>query len=251
MALLPWPSAAWQLGALIVLAAPGDRDPLVARHRDALRRRRAPRDRAGDRVRARQRRVGVRADRGLRRQRPARRRDERPRAVPAARRGLGGDLHRPPARSIACPPQWRPRSSTARRSRRRSARRSARTSRRGSSRAARKPGLATVLVGDDPASAVYIGGKQKASAEAGIEGFDHRLLPRREPRRGRAPAPAPQRRPGRLGHPAPAPDPAAGRRRRADRADRPGQGRRRPHADLRRPARQGPARACARARRPA
>jgi methylenetetrahydrofolate dehydrogenase (NADP+) / methenyltetrahydrofolate cyclohydrolase len=38
-----------------------------------------------------------------------------------------------------------------------------------------KPGLATVLVGDDPASAVYIGGKQKASAEAGIEGFDHRL----------------------------------------------------------------------------
>src|SRR5687768_8663832 len=38
-----------------------------------------------------------------------------------------------------------------------------------------KPGLATVLVGDDPASAVYIGGKQKASAEVGIEGFDHRL----------------------------------------------------------------------------
>jgi len=37
------------------------------------------------------------------------------------------------------------------------------------------PGLATVLVGDDPASAVYVGGKQKASAEAGIEGFDHRL----------------------------------------------------------------------------
>jgi methylenetetrahydrofolate dehydrogenase (NADP+)/methenyltetrahydrofolate cyclohydrolase len=37
------------------------------------------------------------------------------------------------------------------------------------------PGLATVLVGDDPASAVYVGGKQKASAEVGIEGFDHRL----------------------------------------------------------------------------
>jgi methylenetetrahydrofolate dehydrogenase (NADP+)/methenyltetrahydrofolate cyclohydrolase len=37
------------------------------------------------------------------------------------------------------------------------------------------PGLATVLVGDDPASAVYIGGKQKASAEVGITGFDHRL----------------------------------------------------------------------------
>jgi methylenetetrahydrofolate dehydrogenase (NADP+) / methenyltetrahydrofolate cyclohydrolase len=37
------------------------------------------------------------------------------------------------------------------------------------------PGLATVLVGDDPASAVYVAGKQKASAEVGIEGFDHRL----------------------------------------------------------------------------
>src|SRR5437763_12853831 len=37
------------------------------------------------------------------------------------------------------------------------------------------PGLATVLVGDDPASAVYVAGKQRASEEAGIAGFDHRL----------------------------------------------------------------------------
>src|SRR3954470_9579687 len=37
------------------------------------------------------------------------------------------------------------------------------------------PGLATVLVGDDPASAIYVGGKQRAVAEAGIRGFDHRL----------------------------------------------------------------------------
>jgi methylenetetrahydrofolate dehydrogenase (NADP+)/methenyltetrahydrofolate cyclohydrolase len=37
------------------------------------------------------------------------------------------------------------------------------------------PGLATVLVGDDPASAIYIGGKQKATAEVGMRGFDHRL----------------------------------------------------------------------------
>ena len=37
------------------------------------------------------------------------------------------------------------------------------------------PGLATVLVGDDPGSAVYVGNKQKASAEVGIAGFDHRL----------------------------------------------------------------------------
>ena len=36
----------------------------------------------------------------------------------------------------------------------------------------RAPGLATILVGDDPASAVYVGGKQKASAEVGIAGFD-------------------------------------------------------------------------------
>src|SRR3954447_8935449 len=37
------------------------------------------------------------------------------------------------------------------------------------------PGLATVLVGDDPASALYVGSKQKASAQVGIQGFDHRL----------------------------------------------------------------------------
>jgi methylenetetrahydrofolate dehydrogenase (NADP+)/methenyltetrahydrofolate cyclohydrolase len=37
------------------------------------------------------------------------------------------------------------------------------------------PGLATVLVGDDPASAVYVGGKQRATAEVGLAGFDHRL----------------------------------------------------------------------------
>jgi methylenetetrahydrofolate dehydrogenase (NADP+)/methenyltetrahydrofolate cyclohydrolase len=38
-----------------------------------------------------------------------------------------------------------------------------------------QPGLATVLVGDDPASAVYVGGKQKASHEVGFEAFGHRL----------------------------------------------------------------------------
>src|SRR5215213_10109691 len=37
------------------------------------------------------------------------------------------------------------------------------------------PGLATVLVGDDPASAVYVSGKQKATHEVGMRGFDHRL----------------------------------------------------------------------------
>ena len=39
----------------------------------------------------------------------------------------------------------------------------------------RTPGLATVLVGDDPASAVYVGGKQRACREVGMAAFDRRL----------------------------------------------------------------------------
>ena len=39
----------------------------------------------------------------------------------------------------------------------------------------RAPGLATVLVGEDPASAVYIRAKNKATAEAGMKGFAHNL----------------------------------------------------------------------------
>jgi methylenetetrahydrofolate dehydrogenase (NADP+)/methenyltetrahydrofolate cyclohydrolase len=35
--------------------------------------------------------------------------------------------------------------------------------------------LATILVGDDPASHIYVGNKHKASQEAGIEGRDHRF----------------------------------------------------------------------------
>ena len=37
------------------------------------------------------------------------------------------------------------------------------------------PGLATVLVGEDPGSAVYVGGKQRACAEVGMTPFDKRL----------------------------------------------------------------------------
>jgi methylenetetrahydrofolate dehydrogenase (NADP+)/methenyltetrahydrofolate cyclohydrolase len=37
------------------------------------------------------------------------------------------------------------------------------------------PGLATVLVGEDPGSAVYVAGKQRASLEVGIVPFDRRL----------------------------------------------------------------------------
>src|SRR5438128_876304 len=36
-------------------------------------------------------------------------------------------------------------------------------------------GLATVLVGDDPASHLYIGRKHEAAQEAGMTPFDHRL----------------------------------------------------------------------------
>ncbi len=39
----------------------------------------------------------------------------------------------------------------------------------------RPPGLATVLVGDDPASAVYVAGKQRACVEVGMVPFDRRL----------------------------------------------------------------------------
>jgi methylenetetrahydrofolate dehydrogenase (NADP+)/methenyltetrahydrofolate cyclohydrolase len=38
----------------------------------------------------------------------------------------------------------------------------------------RAPGLATILVGDDPASQVYVGAKHRACAEAGIVSFDRR-----------------------------------------------------------------------------
>ena len=38
-----------------------------------------------------------------------------------------------------------------------------------------RPGLATILVGDDPASAVYVNGKQKACREVGMQGFNFPL----------------------------------------------------------------------------
>jgi methylenetetrahydrofolate dehydrogenase (NADP+) / methenyltetrahydrofolate cyclohydrolase len=40
---------------------------------------------------------------------------------------------------------------------------------------ARPPGLATVLVGEDPGSAIYVAGKQRACLEVGITPFDRRL----------------------------------------------------------------------------
>ncbi len=42
-------------------------------------------------------------------------------------------------------------------------------------RVGRPPGLATVLVGEDPGSAVYVGAKQRACVEVGMAPFDRRL----------------------------------------------------------------------------
>src|SRR3546814_12386371 len=39
----------------------------------------------------------------------------------------------------------------------------------------RKPGLAVVLVGEDPASQVYVRSKGKAMVAAGLESFEHKL----------------------------------------------------------------------------
>ncbi len=44
-----------------------------------------------------------------------------------------------------------------------------------SKRAGRQPGLAVVLVGEDPASSVYVRSKGKATLEAGMTSFEHRL----------------------------------------------------------------------------
>jgi methylenetetrahydrofolate dehydrogenase (NADP+)/methenyltetrahydrofolate cyclohydrolase len=44
-------------------------------------------------------------------------------------------------------------------------------------RAGRAPGLAVVLVGEDPASHVYVRAKGRVTREAGMESFEHRLDP--------------------------------------------------------------------------
>ena len=44
-------------------------------------------------------------------------------------------------------------------------------------RTGRAPGLAVVLVGEDPASTVYVRAKGKATLEAGMHSFEHKLSP--------------------------------------------------------------------------
>ena len=91
----------------------------------------------------------------------------------------------------------------------------------------RAPGLAVVLVGEHPPSAAYVRSKVKATVEAGMESFEHRLPAETSERElidlvDRLNADASGRRD-------PRPIAAAGPCRRTGRADprRPGQGRRR------------------------
>ena len=89
------------------------------------------------------------------------------------------------------------------------------------------PGLAVVLVGEDPASQVYVRTKGKAGEQTGMLSFEHKL-----------PADTPEaallaligelnRTPGRARHPGAAAAAQAHRRREGHRGDRSGQGRRR------------------------
>ena len=112
--------------------------------------------------------------------------------------------------------------------------------------AARRPGLATVLVGDDPASQIYVAGKHRACAEVGIRSIGHELPADTAAGRAARLVERAERRPGRERDHRPAAaarPPRCGAR---DRRDRPGEGRRRADADERRPARPGPRRPGAR-----
>ena len=51
-----------------------------------------------------------------------------------------------------------------------------------------EPGLATILVGDDPASHVYVRNKRKACEEVGIASIHHELAADTLPGRGRGAA---------------------------------------------------------------
>ena len=181
MLLLPWPESAWGLGILIVFAGPLIGilyTPAMAMLSDGA-------DHAGVVpglcLRARQPRLGHRPDRRRRGQRAARRRHRRPRPVPDPGRHLrdhagrvAATACRTPGRAIACPTAMAEiidGKAIAQQVRSEVAEEVAAWVEAGHP----APGLATVLVGDDPASAVYVGGKQRASAEVGIEGFDHRL----------------------------------------------------------------------------
>ena len=66
------------------------------------------------------------------------------------------------------------------------------------------PGLAVVLVGEDPASQVYVRNKGKPTREAGMRSFEHRLPARRPEAELLALVARAERRRGRPRHPGPA-----------------------------------------------
>ena len=89
------------------------------------------------------------------------------------------------------------------------------------------PGLAVVLVGNNPASEVYVGIKTKATVGSGMRSFDHRL-PATVSEADLLDAGRPaQPRPGGARHPGAAAAAPAHRRAEDPRRDRPGEGRRR------------------------
>ena len=73
------------------------------------------------------------------------------------------------------PPMSQPTSSTARRSPPRCAPRWRPTSRRIKAQHGFAPGLAVVLVGEDPASKVYVRNKAEQTVEVGMQSFEHKL----------------------------------------------------------------------------
>ena len=89
------------------------------------------------------------------------------------------------------------------------------------------PGLAVVLVGDDPASGVYVRNKRKQTVDAGMRSFEHTLPG--DARRGGAARPdrPAQRRPRGARHPGAAAAAGSDRPRQGDRRDRARQGCRR------------------------
>ena len=175
MALLPWPSAAWQLGALIVLAAPAIGilwSPAIATLSDGAERHGIEQAIAFAFVNVAWAFGQTAGAAGSARLAEATS-DRVPYLLLAA--ASRADVLRPPARSIASSPAMAAEVIDGK-----AIAQAVRAEVRADvaawvAQGNPRPGLATVLVGDDPASAVYIGGKQKASAEAGIEGFDHRL----------------------------------------------------------------------------
>ena len=143
----------------------------------------------------------------------------------ACSRSAVGVSEQDPSPSLACGrllprTAWQRRSSTARRSPSGCAPRSRRARAAFEKRTGRKPGLEVVLVGDDPASQVYVRNKERASIEVGHARRRAPLAGRQlAGERGRARAAA-QRRPDGRRHPGAAAAAQADRPRRGDRVHR-------------------------------